>query len=302
MKKLLLLFIGLWSYFSCYAQQDAQYTQYMYNTVGVNPAYAGTRGHFTGILLHRSQWVGLEGAPQTQTFSIHSPLRNEKIGLGLSAINDKLGPTKELYVNIDFSYILPVTQNGKLSFGLKAGGNFLNVDYDLLKKTSSDAKLEGALNRFLPNIGAGIYYYTDKFYAGVSVPNILESSHYDAEINAVAKERKNYYAIMGYVFQLDDNIKFKPSVLAKAVSGAPLQLDFSGNFLLYDRLTIGGAYRWSAAFSGMLGYQISDHIMIGYAYDSEVTDLADYNSGSHEAFLRFELFSKPGGIVSPRFF
>ncbi len=297
-----------------YAQQDAQYTQYMYNTISVNPAYAGTRGVMSITGLHRSQWVGLDGAPRTQTLTLNTPVgMSNRVGLGLSIVNDKLGPMDETYFDIDFSYTIPTSERGKLSFGLKAGGHLLNVDFQQLNQFDvGDTSFENNIdNKFSPNIGVGFYYHTDKFYVGLSAPNILETKHFDESATSdgdassfVAKERINYYLITGHVFDLSDNVKFKPALLTKLVAGAPLQVDVSANFLLYEKLTLGAAYRWSAALSAMAGFQMSDSIMIGFAYDKETTQLGrtEFNDGSYEVILRFELFRKYKKMITPRFF
>ncbi len=302
-------------FYNNYAQQDAQYTQYMYNTISVNPAYAGSRGVMSILGLHRSQWVGLDGAPRTQTLSLNTPLgEKERLGLGLSVIHDEIGPTSETYIDIDFSYTIPLSEQAKLSFGLKAGGHLLNIDFQRLSQfNNNDALFETNIdNKFSPNVGIGAYYHTDKFYLGLSAPNLLETDHFDksttsSDSNAssfLAEERVNYYLISGYVFNISDDVKFKPAVLTKLVFGTPLQVDVSANFLLYDKLTLGAAYRWSAAVSGNIGFQLSDAMMIGFAYDRETTELGNttFNDGSYEVFLRFELFKKYNRMLTPRFF
>jgi len=315
---ILLITIGLLNFIShySYAQQDSQYTQYMYNTVSVNPAYAGSRGVMSIVGLHRSQWVGLDGAPRTQTLSLNTPIGNDnKVGLGVSIINDEIGPVNETYFDIDFSYTINTSYDGKLSFGLKAGGHLLDVDFQKLSKfQSGDVVFESGNidNKFSPNVGVGVYYHTERFYAGLSSPNLLETNHFDedATVNSndassfIAEERINYYLIMGHVFDLNDNLKFKPAILGKLVFGTPLQVDVSANFLLYEKLTLGAAYRWSAAFSGMVGFQISDSLMLGFAYDKDTTELGNtqFNDGSYEVMLRFELFRKYNRMLTPRFF
>ncbi|MDH7448394.1 PorP/SprF family type IX secretion system membrane protein [Aquimarina sp. 2201CG14-23] len=297
------------------AQQDAQYTQYMFNTISVNPAYAGSRGVMSIMGLHRSQWVGLDGAPRTQTLTLNTPIgENNRVGLGLSVVNDEIGPTDETYIGIDFSYTIPTSDEGKLSFGLKGGGHLLNVDLQSLSRfNDNDALFERNIdNKFSPQVGVGIYYHTDRLYLGLSAPNLLETDHFDETatssdsdaVSFLAEERINYYLIGGYVFDVSENVKFKPAVLTKLVFGAPLQVDISANFLLYDRLTLGAAYRWSAAISAMAGFQVSDSMMIGFAYDRETTELGrtQFNNGSYEVMLRFELFRKYNRMLTPRFF
>jgi type IX secretion system PorP/SprF family membrane protein len=294
-----LLLIGL----EGYSQQDAQYTQYMYNTINVNPAYAGSRGVLSVFGLHRTQWVGLDGAPTTNAFSVNSPINNSNLGVGVSFVNDKIGPTNENTISADLSYTIRTSETYKLSFGVKGTANLFNLDVTKLNAFNpADPLLQNIDNDFSPNVGAGAYLHSDKLYLGVSVPNFLETKRFSANDIAVYKERMNLYFIGGYVFDLTPSLKFKPAFLTKVVEGAPLQLDVSGNFLINERFVLGAAWRWDAAVSAMAGFQITDGLFIGYGYDLETTKLADYNSGSHEVFLRFELFKKQEKIVSPRFF
>ncbi len=289
--------------FVSYSQQDAQYTQYMYNTINVNPAYAGSRGVLSVFGLHRTQWVGLDGAPTTNAFSINSPINNSNLGVGLSFVNDKIGPTVENTISADLSYTIKTSESYKLSFGIKGTANLFNLDINKLKiQNQGDPLLQNLNNNFSPNVGAGVYFHSDKSYLGLSVPNFFETKRYDDNDIAVYKERMNLYLIGGYVFDLSSNLKFKPAFLGKVVEGAPLQLDLSGNFLINEKFVLGAAWRWSAAVSAMAGFQVSDGLYIGYGYDLETTKLANYNSGSHEIFLRFELFKRQDRIVSPRFF
>lgn len=286
------------------AQQDPQYTQYMYNTIQVNPAYAGSRGVMSVFGLYRTQWVGLEGAPKTAAFSVNTPLGDSKLGLGVSFLNDRLGAMDENNISIDLSYTIDVSESYKLGFGVKGTANLLNVDYTKLNRYNPNDPMfaTNVENQFSPNIGAGLYVYSEKTYFGFSIPNFLESDRYDDNEYATMKQKMTYYFIGGHVFDLSPSLKFKPAFLAKAVSGAPLQVDLTANFMINEKFVIGGAYRWDAAFSGLVGFQISDGLFLGYSYDAETTKLANYNSGSHEVFLRFELFNRYNRITSPRFF
>ena len=285
-----------------FAQQDAQFTQYMYNTINVNPAYAGSRGVMSIFGLHRTQWVGLDGAPVTNALSLNTPINNSNIGIGLSAINDRIGPTVENTLSVDVSYTVQTSETYKLSFGVKGTGNFFNLDASKLNPLVDNDPSLVNYNKFSPNVGAGVYLHSDKSYIGVSVPNFIQSNRYDSDNVAIFKERINYYLIAGHVFDLNPNIKFKPALLTKLVTGSPLQVDVSGNFMFYDKFVIGAAYRWDAAVSALAGFQITDGLYIGYGYDMETTKLRKYNSGSHEVFLRFELFNNYNKIISPRFF
>lgn len=296
-----------------YAQQDAQYTQYMYNTMSVNPAYAGSRGQLSIAALYRSQWVGLKGAPKTQTLNLHSPIRNSRLGYGISIVNDNIGNgvVQETQFDAVLSYTVDVSLEGKLSFGLKAGGNLMNLDFAGLNNFDAEnIHGDNIDNKFSPNFGVGVYYHTNKFYAGLSAPNLIETQHFDnsqRDANSVeflSAERMNFYVITGYVLDLNNNFKFKPALLTKVVGGAPLQVDVSTTFLFNDVFSFGAAYRWDAALSGLIGFQINDQLMVGLAYDRETTELGgtQFNDGSFEVFLRFELMRSFRRMVSPRFF
>jgi type IX secretion system PorP/SprF family membrane protein len=303
MRTKILIFALLLTCYVSVAQQDAQYTQYMYNTININPAYAGSRGVMSIFGLHRTQWVGIDGAPQTNAFSVNSPINNSKLGIGLSVINDKIGPTNTNSFSADVSYSIQTSEDYKLSFGVKASGKLFNLDTDKLNpQVVTDNNLQPVNSKFTPNLGAGLYLHSDKLYFGLSVPNFLQDKKYSDNDYAVFQERMNFYAIGGYVFDISPSVKFKPAFLSKIVTGSPLQVDASANFLFFDKLMLGGAYRWDAAVSALAGFQVSDGLFIGYSYDMETTRLKHYNSGSHEIFLRFELFNKVSKMVSPRFF
>lgn len=313
MKKsfLLLALLIILGSFSGKAQQDPQYTQYMYNTQVVNPAYAGNRDVLSFGLLYRTQWVGLEGAPKTATLTADTPIGASKnMGLGLTIVRDEIGPSIETNITADYSYSISLSQQSELSFGLKAGVDILDVDFSKLNIYDSGDVFESNIdNKVEPQIGAGVYFNTNRFYAGLSVPNFLTTKHFDeSDINdpeaeaTTAADRLHYFFIAGYVFDLSDNLKFKPATFVKAVSGAPLQVDISANFLIVEKFTAGIAYRLDAAMSAMVGFQVTDQIFMGFGYDFETTDVQKYNDGSYEFMLRFDVFSKPERVLSPRFF
>ena len=302
MKTRILLFVLMFTGVVSYAQQDAQFTQYMYNTINVNPAYAGSRGALSIFALHRTQWVGLDGAPVTNAVSINTPISGSNLGLGVSLINDKIGPANENTFSADLSYTIPTSETFKLSFGVKGTANLFNLDVTKLNPDDATDPSFQNYNKFSPNIGAGIYLHSDKAYLGLSIPNFIQTNRYDDNDVRIFKEKINTYLIAGYVFDLNQDIKFKPAVITKMVEGAPLQIDVSGNFMFSEKFVVGVAYRWSAALSGMVGFQVSDGLYIGYGYDKESTNLKNYNSGSHEIFLRYEIFKKIDKITSPRFF
>lgn len=288
------------------AQQDPHYTQYMLNTMSVNPAYVGSKGYTVLTALGRTQWVGFEGAPDTQTLSYDTALEFNGLGLGFNLVNDKIGPSHELYMDGNVSYTIETGQEGNLAFGLKLGGRLLNVDWSIGNpRADGDDPVfaQNIVNKFLPTIGAGIYYHEPEWYIGLSVPNFLRQEHYDAEraTGNVAVERLHYFLIGGYVFDLNESLKFKPAALLKVVFGAPASLDVSANFLIEERFSIGAAWRWDDSVAGLLGFQVSESLYIGYAYDLTTSNYNVANSGTHEVLLRYEIF-KQARMKSPRFF
>ncbi|MBU3821594.1 type IX secretion system membrane protein PorP/SprF [Flavobacteriaceae bacterium XHP0103] len=311
MRHYILLLIAFVSVNLIKAQQDPQYTQYMYNPQVVNSGYMGSKDALGLGLLYRTQWAGFEGAPKTGTFTIHSPIGIlKRMALGLSIVNDRIGPSDKTNFVVDYSYSLIFSDASRLSFGLKGGIDLFNVDYTKLNLyDGTDAQFQDNINnKIIPQVGAGIFYNTDRLYLGLSVPNFFNSKHYnessidDVEKDAIAIDRLHYFLIAGYVFDINDNLRFKPATMVKAVSGSPLQIDVSGNFLINDKLTLGAAYRWDAAISAMAGFQITNQLFIGMGYDFQTTDIEKYSNGSYEVFLKFDVFNKIERILTPRFF
>lgn len=296
--KTLVLLITFLTVGTIYGQQDPQYTQYVYNMNILNPAYAGSKGVPAIGLLARTQWVGLDGAPKTTTLSIDSPV-SDAIGLGFSVIHDEIGPAKENNVYADFSYTIFTGEESMLSFGLKAGVTFLDVGF---LETLEPDPLNIPINQTSPNFGAGIFFHNSKFYVGLSAPNFLETRHLESGDGYVstASEKMHYFLTSGYVFEMNKNLLFKPSVLFKATSGAPLSVDLSAAFLIREFLELGVNYRIDDSVSGIVGLQVSRNFKIGYAYDYTTSNFGDYNSGSHEIILLFEFNRK--NLKSPRFF
>tara|TARA_R110001583_G_scaffold15501_2_gene63847 strand:- start:29145 stop:30047 length:903 start_codon:yes stop_codon:yes gene_type:complete len=296
--KLLLGVLALMSITTVFGQQDAQYTQYMYNMNVLNPAYAGSKGITSIGLLGRTQWVGVDGAPQTVTMSIHSPIGNQ-VGLGLSIIHDEIGPVKEDNVYVDFSYTINTSDEGRLAFGLKGGVTLLDVR---ATTTVDQDPLNIPINQTSPNFGAGIYYYTNKFYFGLSAPNFLETRHLknDGGQSSSATEKMHYFITSGYVFDINDNLKLKPSTMFKATSGSPLSVDLSLNLLVDDRFEFGLSHRLDDSISGIVGFNVNEDFRIGYAYDHTISSYGQFNSGSHEIMLLFDFNRR--NIKSPRFF
>ena len=303
---LVLLFSVVLLNLESFAQQDPMYTQYMYNPLSVNPGYAGSREALSIVGILREQWVGIDGAPSTQSLNLHSPIFNDNMGLGLSVINDKIGPIHQTMLFADYSYSIQTTYNAKLSFGLKAGVNIFQADLlSLTPDQGGDPAMYNIDNKLLPNIGVGVFYYSDKGYVGLSAPKLLEQMLYEYNTSVITenKERRHYFLIGGYVFDLSEQVKFKPAFLLKAVVGAPISIDLSANFLFRDKLGVGVAHRLDDSFSGLLQYYVTPQFRIGYAYDFTLTELRNYNSGSHELMLGYDFkFVRYNRIYSPRFF
>ncbi|WP_242094825.1 PorP/SprF family type IX secretion system membrane protein [Aestuariivivens sediminicola] len=286
------------------AQQLPQFTQYMYNTISINPAYAGSREALSIVGLHRSQWVGFDGGPITQTLSIHSPLRNDRIGLGLSFIQDDLGPENFSYLYGDFSYSIPTGVDGKLAFGIKGGFTSYSLDPDFRQSQSFDPTIRGIEDRWSPNIGLGVFWSTNKWYLGLSAPRILNNDR-NRDEGYEALERLSYYFTGGYVFNLSNTLKFKPSYLVKATNGAPLSYDFTANFLFNEKFWLGASYRLNestGAFGGFADFQVSRQLRVGYAYEKPISDINNYTNGTHEVLLIYEFKFMSNKLKSPRYF
>ena len=303
LKILIVLFFCTVNLIDAFAQQDSQFTQYMYNTVLVNPGYAGSRGALSVFGMHRNQWVGFSGAPKTNVLSVHTPFFNSNLGAGISFLNDQIGPTTENTVIADVSYKFKTSEKFTLSFGVKASATFFDFNLNKLNpKDLNDPNLEAFKNSQSPNLGVGFYLNSQKTYFGISIPQLFENYKYSDKGLLLNKNRINVYFISGTVIPIHPEIDFKPALLTKYAVDAPLQIDVSASFLFSQKLTLGAAYRYDAAVSALAGFQLSQMFFIGYAYDYETTQLQHYNQGSHELFLRFELFKNYSGISSPRFF
>ncbi|MDG3583532.1 PorP/SprF family type IX secretion system membrane protein [Galbibacter pacificus] len=285
------------------AQQLPQFTQYMYNTVAINPAYAGSREALSIVALHRSQWNGFNGGPKTLTVSANSPLRNDKIGVGMSFIRDELGYERFSYLYGDFSYTIRTGENTELAFGLKAGFTHYELDNDLLSDPSiiNDPYFNNISNHWSPNMGLGIYWHSNKWYMGLSSPRIF-TTDYNKEEEFEASERIGYYLTGGYVFTLSKDIKFKPAFLIKATNGSSMAYDFTGNFLFYEKMWIGAAYRVDDAAAVLIDFQVTPQWRIGYTYEQPISDIRPYTSGTHEILLMFELKFNNAKYKSPRYF
>jgi type IX secretion system PorP/SprF family membrane protein len=290
-----------------YAQTEPMYSQYMHNQLSINPAYAGNRESLQLVLFQRRQWVGMEGAPQTSSASINQSIRDHKMGWGLQLYDDRIGVEKASGANFMLSTKVRVSNDGYLSGGLSAG--LMNYSIGLTSVTErftpSDPAFYANLNKWMPNLGLGLFYNTDKFYAGVSIPNVIKSKLSTFDLIRSGLQKTNQYHVFitsGYVFELNEDVKIKPSAMLKMVSGAPTQIDLNTNVLLQNKLGLGLSYRTGDAIVSMVELQASERIKIGYAYDLSITSYKYYNNGSHELMLSFELSDEKAKVKSTRYF
>lgn len=308
-KCLVLVILTLFVY-NVRAQQDPHYTQYMYNMNVINPAYAGSKETISGSVLYRQQWAGLEGAPKTATFSLHSPV-GKNVGLGFSFISDKIGPVEENNVYGDFSYTLNLGGEHRLALGLKAGATFQNVGLfsdignGYLPDSGDIAFSENSSNTFF-NIGTGVFYYTQKYYVAFSVPNMLKNTYLNVNDNGqelnFGSDALHYFLTGGYVFQIADNTKFKPSFMWKSSFNAPSSLDVSANFLFHEKFEVGATYRTEDSFGAMVNFAVLPSLRVGYAYDHVTSELQGTAPASHEFMLLFDLNFAKKVSISPRYF
>jgi len=305
MKNLVIILFTLLCASQVNAQQDPQYTQYMYNMNIINPAYTGSTEGLAVGALYRSQWVGLDGGPETFTFNIHSPV-GKRVGLGLSIIADQIGPVKETNAYVDFSYTIPVGTVTKLAFGVKGGFTFHDIGIGESQITlidQGDPFFASAINETTPNIGAGVYFYKpSKYYISVSIPNILNGVHLDANGTKIGSESEHFFAAAGYVFDLSENFKLKPHALVKYAFDAPVSYDINANVFMFNVVEVGVGYRLEDSFSGMVNFQVANNLRIGYAYDAIQSDLDIVTSSSHEIFINFDLNFSTKVSRSPRYF
>ena len=311
MKKIILFISFLLYIATASAQQDPEYTHYMYNMSVINPAYAtGTPLMMNFGGLYRIQWVGAVGAPKTFTFFGHTAL-SDKIEVGLSLVSDDIGDgaKKETNAYADFAYVLNLGGKNKLSLGLKAGFSALQSNFNGFLLQSGNAATDAAfaedINVTKPNIGIGAYYFRDNFYIGLSAPNLLKSKQIEEKsgLNAYGSEEIHTYLTGGYVFQLNDMWKIKPASMAKFVKGAPVAVDITANVLYNEKFELGAAYRINDSFSALANINVTPSLRIGYAYDYTLSNLGQFNSGTHEIMLLFDLdLLGKGYDKSPRFF
>jgi type IX secretion system PorP/SprF family membrane protein len=292
------------------AQQLPMFTHYMDNTLVINPAYAGSRDALTVTALDRMQWVDFKGAPMTQSLTMHAPLRSEHIGIGLSVLNDKIGPTNNTSAFAEFAFIMKLTSKARLAFGLSGGINVFQANLNGLDldQENDPVFINNINNRMTPNFGFGAYYYKQDFYAGLSVPYLLENNYSSVTqengSTLIAKEQRHYYFITGAMINIAHNLAFKPTVLIKETSAAPVEADFTASFVIMKKLLVGAMVRTGDAFGALIGLDITNQLHIGYSYDwSYGLRTFKYNAGSNEIMLRYDfIFFDKQQIHSPRNF
>ena len=309
-KKITLAIVSIIGALNIQAQQDPMYTHYMFNTLMVNPGYAGSRDALTITGLHRSQWVDFKGAPVVQSLTMHSPFKNEHFGVGLSVLNDKIGSSNRTSIFGDFAYRMKLNKKSKLALGLSAGANIFqgNLSSLQLDQQSDPAFQNNITNRALPNFGFGLYYSRERFYAGISAPGLLQNNYSNVSLvngtNLVGAEQRHYFFIAGAVLNITDNLAFKPTTLIKATSAAPIQADFTASFIIMKKVLLGVMYRTGDAVGGLIGFNATDQLYLGYSYDwSYGLRTGKYNQGSHEIVLRYDfIFFSKKQIHTPRHF
>ncbi|MCB0514479.1 MAG: type IX secretion system membrane protein PorP/SprF [Chitinophagales bacterium] len=314
MKKILLsLFICLFFLPEVKAQQDAQYTQYMFNSLLYNPAYAGSRDALSATAFYRKQWLDIEGAPRTISLAVHSPVFNDKVGLGFSLENDQIGVINQNRIFTDYSYTIAMSNGGKLAMGLKAGITLYDARWStVITSTEGDPVYGNDVNLVLPNFGAGLYYYSDRFYAGFSVPHLLKNkleSEESNDVEKISREELHVFTTAGFMIPLSENLKLKPSFLVKYVPNAPVATDVNVNFLLKDMLWLGTAVRSNMSNSFEVSsinfnvmVQATPMFRLGYAYDYATSALSSYTRGTHEVMIGYDLIREKGKVITPRYF
>ncbi len=292
------LFLFVLQSFQTLAQQQSSFTHYMYNVQTYNPAYVGSRQAISVVGLYRVQWVGYDGAPKTQTISVSAPIAKDRLGIGLSVQNDKIGPMKSTSAYTDIAYHLPVTEKSKLSFGAKVGVNILSTSLSTIKLDDpNDVSFNSNMqNKTIPNVGFGMYYYSPKFYAGISTPQVITktiSGQYQGQRLNLYQQKIHFYAIAGTVFKLNEYLDLKPTMLIKVVEAAPIQVDLTSTVIYKKLLYAGAMVRSGESIGGLVGFIFSNSLVFGYAYDWTILNKTNSNHyGSHELALRYDFALK----------
>lgn len=305
LKLTIVAFVGFCSIKVSHAQQEPQYTQYMFNMMAVNPAYTGTRQALNALALSRLQWVGLNGAPRSHTFALHSPIKDRRIGIGASVIADNIGPVTNTYFNLNYAHRVSLTDKLTLSLGIKAGlYNYYAGLSSLSVNEIDNAFIKDYSKNLQPNFGTGLYLYSDKYYFGFSVPKLLKSELYNNSVTEVQSKLKlHYFATAGYVVDVNSNLKFKPSFLTKFVDGAPPSLDLTAQAVIKDQIWLGTSYRLGDAIALLFEIQVTPQVIVGYSYDLTISEMEHVTNGGHEILISFDFAGfRSDKVRSPRYF
>lgn len=274
------------------AQQNIVYSQYLWNGLLINPAYAGSHVQMSGSLTYRNQWVNFDGSPETTTFGLHTALRKGKVGVGLLTTVDRIGSYSNMGLFGSYAYMIkdPVNE-GVLSMGVQAGFNSFKADFsDLTLKAGQDPKFNAFLNELKPNFGGGIFYYNKKVFAGFSVPTILTHAQiFNSSLESLRTPRY-YYLNAGIKLRLDsrtEKVMIHPSFLIRAQDGTPLSVDLTVNVVFDQLISIGSSYRSGDGVIAFLNYKLSEKIYVGYSYDMTTSDIRRFSNGSHEIMINY---------------
>ncbi|MCT4581411.1 MAG: type IX secretion system membrane protein PorP/SprF [Flavobacteriales bacterium] len=307
MKNKIIVFVfGVIAFYNVFSQQDALYSQYMFNPLVINPAYAGTRNTVSGVMLYRNQWVGINGAPKTVSMAVHSPIKGKNFALGLNLLAESIGPTNNSTFLGTYAYHLNLGK-GKISFALRGGLYSFQLRNNELNYTNNLGKDPVVYNSLVPNFDFGTYYHTDKFYAGFSANHLTNGKVSFSNNIETYDLNLHLMGFIGKAFVLSPNLVIKPSGMLKFSESAPLNYDINTSVLMQKVLWVGASYRSSfselneASLVFITEYNISDSFRLGYSYDFNLGDIKRYNSGSHEVFLGVDLYSKRKQSVSPRY-
>ena len=309
-KSIIILIAVLFSSMFAKAQYDAMFTQYMFNEMYINPAYTGSKEAMAVNLTHRQQWVNFPGRPITTSFTLHGPLANNKMGLGLSVLNEQIGKLSRNLVYLNYAYRVKTGDKGHLAFGIMGGiHNQINKLSELKSTETGDIQIsQNTPSLIAPNFGAGIYYYTNKFYAGISIPRMVDDSYLFNQTGDVIKSTSlnaskfHYYFTIGNVFEVNDDLKIKPQAMVKMVQNAPIQFDVNVNFLIKNKIWAGIGYRSGSDISALLGIQVNPQLLVNYSYDYSLTKIQKYSQGSHEITIGYLFLYKQSKVVTPRYF
>ena len=310
MKRILILFICIGLGTHSFAQQQAMFTQYMFNPLAINPAYAGSLDALTATAIARSQWTTLDGAPQTQTLSVHGPVKYSRASFGFQMIHDEITISNHYGVYGFYSYYIPVNKTTKLSFGLRAGVSHyradmteLDVYYPEMNVVQDPAFASDMYGGWLPNVGLGVYLRSNKGFIGFSIPELIHNTISTSVNEIQGKQERHYFLHGGYVFTLSPDLKLKPNFLVKGVEGAPIQVDLNANLLIKEVLWVGASYRWDESFAALLEIDFNQQIRFGYSYDFPgKNNLGPFQNGSHEFLISYRFIRDKGITITPRYF